>query len=170
MRVCELQTSLLHVNSYQMVLPRFPTVQFFSTDFVLPEVTLPQANVATPFTNLPFAGDKPTYSPFRFNFMVNEDLSNFQEIYDWIHGIGFAESYSDYTSYQNKTSPHQSLGEQDAKILILSSKGNPIKAITFFDAIPIALGGIEFTSQDPETNYVKASVSMVYSHYKFTSL
>jgi hypothetical protein len=89
--------------------------------------------------------------------------------YKWIHSIGFAESYTNYTSYQNKDAPHQSLGEQDAKVIVLSSKGNPIRTITFYDAIPISLSGMEFTSQDPETNYVKASVVMAYSRYAFTS-
>lgn len=169
MRVCELQTSLLQTNSFQLVLPRFPKTEFFSTDFVMPQLALPAANVATPFTNLPFAGDKPVFSPMQFNFMVNEDMSNFEEVYNWIHSIGFAESYDNYNNYQNKDLPHQILGEQDAKVIILSSKGNPIRTITFFDAIPISLSGMQFTSQDPETNYVKASVAMSYSRYAFTS-
>lgn len=168
MRICEIETNLLQNNAYQLVLPRFPKTQFFATDFVLPDISLPSANVATPFVNLPMAGDKPMFAPMRFNFMINEDMSNFQEIHDWIHSIGFTESYTDYMLYQNKTIPQQSLGEQDAKVIILSSKGNPIRTITFFDAIPISLSGIDFTSQDPATNYVKASVAMTYSHYKFT--
>lgn len=169
MRLCEIETNLLQNNAYQLVLPRFPKVQFFGTDFAMPEVSLPASDVSTPFTNLKFAGDKPSFAPMQFNFMINEDMSNYREIYDWIYNIGFADSYENYTQYPNKTLPHQSLGEQDAKVLILSSKGNTIKTITFFDAIPVSLGGMEFTSQDPNTTYVKASVVMVYSHYKFTS-
>lgn len=169
MRICEMQMSLLQTNAFQLVLPRFPKTEFFATDFSMPELQLPAATVATPFTNLPFAGDKPQFSPFRFNFMVNEDMSNFEEVYKWIHSIGFAESYTNYTNYQNKDAPQQSLGEQDAKVIVLSSKGNPIRTITFYDAIPISLSGMEFTSQDSETNYVKASVVMAYSRYAFTS-
>lgn len=168
MRICEIETNLLQNNSYQLVLPRFPKTQFFATDFVMPEISLPASNVATPFTNLQFAGDKPMFAPMRFNFMVNADMSNFQEIHDWLHNIGFAESYVDYTQYHNKTLPHQSLGEQDASVIVLSSKGNPIRTLTFFDAIPISLSGMEFTSQDPNTTYVKASVVMAYTNYKFT--
>lgn len=168
MKLCEIETNLLQTNAYQLVLPRFPKTQFFATDFVLPDMTLPSANVATPFVNIPMAGDKPMFSPMRFNFLINEDMSNFQEVHDWIYSIGFAESNLDYTQYANKTVPYQSLGEQDAQVIVLSSKGNPIRTITFFDAIPISLSGMEFTSQDPSTNYVKASVAMAYSHYKFT--
>lgn len=170
MRICEIETNLLQNNAYQLVLPRFPKTQFFATDFQMPELALPAANVATPFTDLPMAGDKPIFGPMRFNFLINEDMSNFYEVYNWIHSIGFAESYTNYSTYENKTLPHQSLGEQDAKVIVLSSKGNPIRAITFFDAIPVSLSGMEFTSQDPETQYVKASVTMAYSRYEFTTL
>jgi len=170
MRICEIETNLLQNNAYQLVLSRFPKTEFFSTDFQMPELALPVAQVATPFTDLPFAGDKPIFGPMRFNFLVNEDMSNFYEVYNWIHSIGFAESYENYNTYQNKTPRHQSLGEQDAKVIVLSSKGNPVRAITFFDAIPTSLSGMEFTSQDPETQYVKASVTMAYSRYEFTNL
>lgn len=170
MRLCEIQTNLLQNNAYQLVLPRFPKTEFFATDFQMPELALPAATVATPFTNLPMAGDKPIFGPMRFNFLINEDMSNFYEVYNWIHSIGFAESYANYSTYENKTLPHQALGEQDAKVIVLSSKGNPIRAITFFDAIPTSLSGMEFTSQDPETNYVKASVTMAYNRYEFTPL
>ena len=168
MRICEIETTLLQNTSYQLVLPRFPKTQFFATNFVLPDISLPSVNVATPFVNLPMAGDKPMFSPMRFNFLVNADMSNFQELHDWMHGIGFTESYTSYTQYSNKTLPHQSLGEQDAKVIVLNTNGSTARTITFFDAIPISLGGIDFDSQDQNTTYVKASVAMVYSHYKFT--
>lgn len=167
MILCGIQTNALQNNAYQLVLPRFPLVQYFATDFRLPQVALPQANMETPFVNLPIAGDKPIYEPMVFQFLVNADMSNYEEVFTWIHSIGFDDSYDSYTNYQNKDKPHQSLGEQDAKVIILSAQGNPIRTITFHDAIPIALSGMEFTSQDTETNYMKASVTMAYTRFTF---
>lgn len=169
MILCGIQTNAMQNNAYQLILPRFPLAQYFATDFRMPEIQLPQTTIATPFSDLPMAGDKPIFGPLSFNFLVNEDMSNFKQVYDWLFSIGFADSYDTFRNYSNKDAPHQALGEQDAKVLILNSKGSPIRTITFFDAIPVALSGIDFTSQDPSTNYVKASVTMAYSRYEFTS-
>lgn len=169
MILCGIQTNAMQNNAFQLVLPRFPLVQYFSTDFVMPDLHLPQATVANPWTDIPMAGDKPVFLPMSFNFLVNEDMSNYEEVYNWIHSIGFASSYPDYTNYQNKDMPHQQLGEQDAKVIFLSAKGNPLRTVTFYDAIPIALGGMTpFTTQDPSTQIVRASVTMAYSRWAFT--
>jgi len=164
---CGQQTNFLQANSFQLLLPRFPVAQYYNTDFVLPQVSLPNSNVATPFTDLRIAGDKPIFDPLVFSFMIDEAMSNYTEIFDWITKIGFAESYQNFTNYPNKDQ-HQQLGEQDAKIMILSNKGNITKSITFYDAIPISLSGIEFVTQSPDTTYMKASVTMVYSRFDFT--
>jgi hypothetical protein len=167
MLLCGIQTNALQNNAYQLVLPRFPLVQYFATAFAMPEISLDVAMTSTPFVDMPFAGDKPKFQPFVFQFLVNEDMSNYEKIYEWIAKIGFAESHAAYKNFANKGDMQQTLGEQDAKVIVLSNKGNPIRTITFFDAIPISLSGIEFTSQDPDTSYVKASVSMAYTYYKF---
>lgn len=168
MRLCGVETNALQNNSYKLILPRFPHVEYFATDFVIPEVALPAAIVPTPLTNLPVAGDKPMFGPLKFDFLISEDMSNYIEAHQWLYNIGFAENHTDYTTYSNKDK-HQPLGEQDAKVVIYSSKGNPIKTITFYDAIPISLSGIAFTSQDPNTNFVKASLTMAYSIFDFTN-
>jgi hypothetical protein len=169
MRLCGIQTNALQNHAYQLVLPRFPLVEYFSNSFVLPQIALPNATVATPFTDLPIAGDKPVFAPMQFSFLVNEDMSNYEQIQEWIFSIGFADSYDSFTNYSNKGDRIEKLGEQDAKVIVLSSKGNPVRTITFYDAIPVALSGVNFTTQDAETSFVTASVTMAYSVYEFTS-
>jgi hypothetical protein len=169
MQICGIQINPMQNNGYQLVLPRFPVAQYFNTDFVLPQVSLPSATVATPFSDMPVAGDKPIFQPLVFSFLVDEGMNNYTEILDWINNIGFSGSYEDYVNYSNKEAPHQTLGEQDAKVIILSNKGNPIKTITFYDAIPVNLSSISYTTQDAGTSYVKATVTMAYTRFEFTN-
>ena len=122
--------------------------------------------VPTPFTDLRIAGDKPEFGLMEFNFLVDENMTNYKEVFDWLNSIGFSEDYSDYKNYANRDKA-QPLGEQDVKVVVLSSKSNPIQTLTFKDAIPIALSGLPLTSQDPQTNYVKASLTMVYTKFEF---
>jgi hypothetical protein len=169
MQICEPQTNFLQNTGYQLVLPRFPHLQYYSTSFVLPDVQLPPAQVATPFTDVPVAGDKPVFAPFTFQFIITDDMKNYEEAFKWITSIGFADSYDTFKNYDNKDKPEQQLGEQDAKVIILSSKNNPTRVITFYDAIPIALSGITpMTSQAGSVQYVSASITMAYSRFAFT--
>lgn len=164
--ICGATTNFLQDNSYQLILPRFPNVQYYSTDFVVPEISLGIATAPTPYVDLRFAGDKPAFAPMTFNFLVDENMHNYQEVLDWINGIGFSSDYKDFSSFKNKSSV-QPLGEQDAKVVIMSSKSNPLRSITFFDAIPIALSGFSMTSQNSQTTYVKASLTMIYTRFEF---
>ena len=164
--ICGVTTNFLQNNSYQLILPRFPHVQYFATDFVLPEITMPPAYASTPYTDLKFAGDKPVFGNMTFNFMLDDTMQNYQEVFDWLNSIGFADSHESYKNYPNKNAS-QPLGEQDVKVVVLSSKSNPIRSLTFFDAIPVALSGFPMTSQDQQTNYVKASLTMSYTRFEF---
>jgi hypothetical protein len=133
----------------------------------LPGVGLPAAVVGTPFSDLPVPGDKPQFSPLFFTFMVTDDMKNYEEIFQWINSIGFSDSYETFSSYDNKDK-FQQLGEQDVKVQILSAKGNPVRTITFYDAIPVSLSGTELTTQSSGVQYIQATVSMVYSRFDFT--
>lgn len=164
---CGIQTNFLQTAGFQLVLPRFPSAQYFSTDFVLPAVQLPAATMATPYSNMPLAGDKPVFDEMTFSFMVDEHMTNYEEIFNWIKSIGYAASHADYNRYTNKDK-HQPLGEQDAKVILMTNKGNPVRTITFYDAIPVGLSPLQFSTQDPDTSYIKASVTMAYTYFDFT--
>ena len=161
---CGIQTNFLQVSGFQLVLPRFPTAQYFSTDFVMPSVQLPVASMATPFVDLRLAGDKPVFETMQFSFMVDEHMMNYDEIFKWLTNIGYANSHEDYTQYSNKDK-HQPLGEQDAKVIVLSNKGNALRTVTFYDAIPVSLSALQFTTQDADTTYIKATVGMAYTRF-----
>lgn len=166
-QLCDLQTNYLQNNSYQLILPRFPLVTFYSSSFVLPSMELPEANFSTPFSDIKAPGDKVNYVPFTFQFIVDRNMDNYREIQKWMINISVAKDHSSFRDYPNKDPKHQSLGQQDAKVSILSGKSNPIAHITFYDAFPISLGGFEFTSQDPTTNYVLAQATFAYTYFDF---
>ena len=170
MILCGIQTDAMQSNAYKLVLPRFPLVDYFSTHFVMPTVELANSVAGTPFSDIKIPGDKPIFHNFSFNFLVNEGMTNYEEILKWINNIGFAESNTAFTNYSNKDAPYQSLGQQDAMVMVLSNKGNVLRQITFFDAFPVSLSGGEFTSQDPTTSYISASVTMAYTRFALTPL
>ncbi len=166
-QLCDLQTNYLQNNSYQLILPRFPLVTFYSNNFVLPAMDLPEANMSTPYSDIKAPGDKITYQPFTFQFLVDGSMQNYREIQKWMVNISVAKEHSDFRNYSNRSAPEQTLGQQDAKVSILSGKSNPIAHITFYDAFPINLSGFDFTSQAPTTDYVMAQATFAYTYFDF---
>lgn len=167
-RLCDLQTNYLQTNGFQLILPRFPLVTFYSTSFSMPSVGLDAAKLATPLSNIAVPGDKLAFAPFQFQFMIDDRMQNYREIHDWLLSIGMGTSHQRFTNYENKgQDKHQTLGEQDAKVVILSSKSNPVAHITFHDAFPISLGGMEFNVQDPQTTYMMATAAFEYTYFDF---
>lgn len=166
-QLCDLQTNYLQTNGFQLILPRFPLVTFYAQTFNMPGISFGTAVAETPFVQLPFAGDKPFFDPFSFTFIVDDRMDNYREIHSWMMGVGYPKSYESYTTYENKGKKEQILGEQDAKVAILSAKSNPTAHITFYDAFPIGLSGTTFTTQDTGTTYVMAEATFAYTYFAF---
>lgn len=166
--LCDLQTNYLQNNGFQLILPRFPHTAYYSTSFVLPSIELPNAHIQTPFSKIPLAGDEVIYEPFTFSFMLDDQMKNYREIYDWMFAIGYSKQYSDFKNFPNRGGGKvESLGEQDAAISILSGKSNPTAHIIFRDAIPIALSGVEFSTQGSTTEYLMATATFAYTFFEF---
>lgn len=164
---CLPENNFLQKNLYQLLLPRFPELQYYAQQFTMPTLSFPSATVATPFVDMPFAGDKATYGPLTFNFILDAKLNNFITIQDWIKSIGYVASREDFKNYERKDDI-QTLGEQDISILFLNSSNVAMKTVTFYDAIPVSLSGFDMSVTDPETEYVYGQVVFDYTYYEFS--
>lgn len=161
------QTSnFLQSNQFQLVIPSFEATRFLSTTFDIPSITLPSANADTPFSRLKFAGDKAEFSPLSFEFLIDETMTNYLEIYDWLIGIGYATSFDVFKNFKKKSN-YQPLGEQDIKIIVLDSKNNPVQTINFYNAIPISLASGQMSSLASDVEYMRATVVFDYDYYDF---
>jgi len=159
------QTSnFLQNNQFQLVIPSFETTRFLATSFQIPTISLPNAQADSPFSKMKFAGDKIDFETLSFEFIVDENLTNYIEVYQWLMSIGYVEDFKAFRDYKEK-SDHQPLGEQDIKVMILDSKNNPSCTFTFYNAIPVALQGADFSSGVSDIQYVRARVTFAYDYF-----
>ena len=86
----------LNVVSFEVVFTKLPSVQYFCQRITLPTVILGETNEATPFMNLPVEGDTLTFEALTLSFIVDEDLQNYIEIYNWMTALGFPRDYSQF--------------------------------------------------------------------------
>ena len=148
-------------NRFQFVLDRAPTVEYFMARTELPAMSLEVANQATMFNNIPRPGNKMSFDTYPVEFRVDEDLTNYLEVYNWITELGFP---SDFTGYQGlKNTGRKEVS--DATLLLLSSASNPIIQVRFLDIFPISLSALPFDLNGEDISYTSATVRFAYQRF-----
>ena len=92
----------LSPNGFQFSIKKLPELIYFAQEVELPGITLPTISENTPFSTMKIAGDLMSYEPLDITFMVDEKMSNYMAIHDWIVAMGFPQNYQQYISWQNK--------------------------------------------------------------------
>ena len=139
----------LNVVSFESNFLRMPNINYFCQRVGIPGITLSNTILSTPFANIPIEGDVLEFEDLTIGFIVDEDMQNYLEIYNWLQSLGFPEKFP---QYDNETLKIKS----DVNILIHTNKSNPNYSIVFKDVFPVSLGAISFdtnaTSLDPIVN------------------
>tara|TARA_R100001463_G_scaffold76667_2_gene130806 strand:- start:182 stop:757 length:576 start_codon:yes stop_codon:yes gene_type:complete len=162
--------NFLSIVGFKFSLNRCPKVDFLCNSANLPSVNLGFAEQATYLKNIPVPGDKLQYDDLRISFMVDEDMENYLQIYQWITSLGFPESIGQYSELlANKTvinDPADPQNERsDGNIQILNSNLLPSVLIKFKDLFPVSLSGVPFNATAEDQQYFTAEATFKYTIY-----
>ena len=146
----------LNVVSFETNFLRMPGVSYFCQRANIPGITLSNTIQSTPFANIPIEGDILEFEDLTISFIVDEDMQNYLELYNWLQSLGFPDKYS---QYDNETSSIKS----DINILLHTNKSNPNYSIAFKDVFPVSLGAISF-----DTNATTLDPIVVDASFKYT--
>ena len=144
----------LNVVSFDVSFSRQPAVQYFCQRISLPTVVLGETNEPSPFMNLPLEGDTLTYEALSLSFIVDEDLTNYTEVYNWLTALGFPREYGQFAALKEPSAASRLLSKySDLTIVLHTNKSNPNYRIRFTDCFPTSLSSIGFdatpTGMDP---------------------
>tara|TARA_B100001057_G_scaffold177403_1_gene178222 strand:+ start:689 stop:1255 length:567 start_codon:yes stop_codon:yes gene_type:complete len=169
-------------TKFRFSIKKLPIVEFFTTAANLPGINLGEAIFPTPFKQIPIMGDDLTYENLEITFLVDEKLSNYIEVHNWMVGIGFPQSRTQYGNLRtegDQISPSQGkeAGQEsisgmfsDATLTITSAKNNPIIEARFQDMYPVALTGLAYNQQEGDITYLTANVTFTYKIYTLHTL
>ena len=162
--------NFLSLVGFKFVLNRCPKVDFLCNSANLPSITLGVAEQANYLRNIPVPGDKLQYDDLRITFMVDEDMENYLQLYQWMTSLGYPESINQYSELLNNKievdDPNDPSNERsDATIQVLSSNYNPSVSIKFKDVFPYQLSGVPFTATADEQTYYTAEAAFKYTLY-----
>lgn len=170
-------------TKFKFSINKLPKVEYFTTACNLPGVNLGEAIFPTPFKQIPVMGDDLTFDNLEITFLVDEKLENYIELHQWLVGIGFPKSRTQFSSFKtsnsdafptdtaNKGAPS---GVQamygDATLTIMSSKNNPLVEARFQDVYPVALSGLAYNQQEGDIVYLTATCTFQYKIYELFTL
>ena len=168
---------------------KLPTVEFFITQANIPGVNLGESIFPTPLKQIPVQGDDLTFDNLEISFIVDEKLTNYRELHQWLVGIGFPKARSQFASFKSEntdafptntqvkgetTRPGIATGTQamygDATLTVLTSKNNPIMEVRFSDLYPVSLSSLQFDQQLTDTTYLTASCTFTYKLYEMFTI
>ena len=155
---------------FKFALSKYPKVDFFSNSSQIPGINLGVAIQPNYLKDIPIPGDKISYDDFSFEFFVDENLENYLQVHNWMRGLGYPQSVSEYQNLLNSDefSPgvqNANSGQSDASLIIYNSNYNPIAKVNFKGLFPVSLSTIDFNAKAQDINYVTANVTFKYTLY-----
>lgn len=164
--------------NFEFRVDRLADFNFFVQKVGIPSLVLGNANVPTPFVNIPMLGDHAQFGELTVEFKLDEGMRNWYEVFSWMQAISFPERQQQYGDLvQGKTKDldgkikpsytSRSVGDVYGQgiLTINSSANNPLIAITFVDLHPVSLSEAVFDTTNTEVAYVSCAVGFKYDYY-----
>jgi hypothetical protein len=161
----------LSPNGFQFTISKLPELSFFCQTVNLPGITLGAPEFGNPFQVQPIPGETLVYDQLTVQFLVDEQMANYQAIYNWIIALGFPNDYEQYTTFVNNDQ-RGALSElarnySDATLQILSGNNQTVKSVQFVDLFPTALDSLQFAGTNQDVQYLVGNATFRYGYYKF---
>lgn len=182
----------LSPNGFRFMIQSLPRVTYFCQSANIPSINLGFAVQPTPLVNIPRPGEKIDFGDLSIKFLIQEDMANYIELYNWIVALGFPENHSQFQkrfieqSFRNPqlnsntdvgpgnrttTARKTDITEySDATLMVLGSDNNTVGQLNFMDCFPVSLSGVDFDVSNGETQYFSAVATFKYRVFTVESL
>ena len=158
--------------NFDFQITKLPKVKYFCTGVTIPGVTFTEVEHNTTLSVSSYLpGDKITFDPLVVTFLVDEDMKNYMEIFNWINALGPGLDTSDFVNLvDSKKTPTGGFSSSDitkmysdATIFANTSSNNSNVELSFIDCFPTSLGSIEMNSQADGVEYATCDLTLRYT-------
>ena len=155
---------------FKFTIKHLPNVQWFIQSVNLPGLTLNEVIQPTPLLDTSIPGEKVTFEPLNIGFVVDENMENWKEIYEWMIGLTSPENYEQYKNLKDSSLTTGFGGRRDsiysdATLVILNSNMRATHQILFKELFPLNLSSINFSTIVGDIDYITADVSFAFTNY-----
>jgi hypothetical protein len=162
--------NFLYDDKFQLAIQKLPTVSFFCSEANIPGAKIPTQTLKNYVANIPVRSGPMEFEELMVSFKIDEDLTNWKELYHWLTGLGHPKSLEQFKELNEEMQLVKSPGysyTSDATLMIMSNTMNANVNITFFDLFPIGLDSINFVRQQ-QGDVLVGKATFVYSRYEFS--
>ena len=167
--------SILQKNNFRLLIDKVPTVEYFVRTANVPGISFSETAVPAGIgLDAYFPGDKVEFEKLSVSFLVDEDLENFKEIYNWMDSIVPIQDPTKYKTLTGTTatttnqfsSASDDLNQYSMITLVLNTNKNiPNRFFKFYDAFPTSLSGLELASGE-SGEAVVCTVDFRFTYYE----
>ena len=168
---------------------KLPRVEFNCITANIPGISLAELSQPTRLMSVRIPGNDLTFEDLNITFIVDEDLTNYRSVHDWMAGLSQVDSDDKYraliTSGQDRMPLSQQNNSKDAgrvtsatpdgaifsdsKLIILSARNTALVEVTFRDCYPKTLSALEYNQNATDIEYLQATVSFGYKLHEYTT-
>ena len=160
-------TNLLQPTKFLLTFNRIRDTQYFCQTVNVPGVSLGEVIRVTPFLDMYSPGTKLSYEPLLIDFILDEDLQGWKNIYDWFLSMADPDGFEKRDgSKELQTNKHFS----DATLTILSGLNNPILRIQYTNVFPLSIGDIRFDTTQSADTILTATATFRYQSYNYLTV
>lgn len=160
----------LQPTSFKLTIDRrnYPNLEFFCQSVTHPGMLM--SAVEMPFrkvAGVPFPGDKLTFNELSCNIILDENMKGYDEMFKWIRRLLDTDIDYRVSSTQKAGATMQEPPTYaDITLSILSSHNNTTKKVRYIDAVPVALGDINFESTASGTEFITYNASFRFNYFE----
>jgi hypothetical protein len=136
-------------NRFRLQMKRAPNVEYWCQQVVIPGFSLPSVRTSTPFVDIPKPGDHIEFEDLGVSFLVDDQLGNYLEMFDWGKSLGFPDNFAQYAELLRAPVILDAGVTSEISVFILNGSQQPTFRFTFRNAFPFALGSLTLDSTDP---------------------
>ena len=176
-------------TKFKFQITKLPRVEFNCIQANIPGISLTEINHPTRLINLKIPGNDLTFENLNITFLVDEDLTNYRSVHDWMAGLSQMDSDEKYRaliadggdrmprSQQNNSTEAGRVTSatpdgaifSDSKLIILSGRNTPLVEVSFQDCYPLSLSALDYNQNAADVEYLQATVSFGYKIHSYTT-
>ena len=150
----------IYPTYFQFVLSALPKMTYFITKANLPDFGYDSALIQpNRFSSIKHPANKLGFQDLELSFLVDEDMSNWREISDWIKRTSVVDDHLDFdTSVKDHFC--------DGTLIITNSSMRPNVEVTFRNMFPTRINGFQFDSGITELTPFETTATFAYDYYE----
>jgi len=151
---------------FRISIKRLPNVEFFTQRSMIPSISTSPIQQPTRFNPVFRTPDQVSFSTLDMTFIIDEDMNNYTEIFNWMIASAFPENHDQF----RKIAQSEEGLFSDISIIVMNSKKNSNIEISYTNCFPISLSDVQLDTTQSDVTYPEATATFQYDFFTIKRL